>query len=72
MLEVDARGLSCPIPVVRTKSAMDKNPQEPISVLLDSEVSLENVTRLAQSLGYEINLERSGDEYRLNLTPASK
>ncbi len=72
MLEVDARGLSCPIPVVRTKSAMDKNPQEPISVLLDSEVSLENVTRLAQSLGYEINQQRTGDEYHLNLTPASK
>ena len=72
MLEVDARGLSCPIPVVRTKSTMDKNPREPISVLLDSEVSLENVTRLAQSSGYEINLERTGDEYRLNLTPASK
>lgn len=72
MLEVDARGLSCPIPVVRTKSAMDKNPREPISVLLDSIVSLENVTRLAQSLGYEIDQQRTGDDYRLNLTPASK
>ncbi len=72
MLEVDARGLSCPIPVVRTKSVMDKNPREPISVLLDSEVSLENVTRLAQSLGYEIDQQRTGDDYHLNLTPASK
>jgi len=67
MIEVDVRGLSCPIPVVQTKQAMEKNPGEPITVFLESEVSKENVTRLAQSQGYKIKEEKSGNEYRLLL-----
>jgi len=47
MTEVDVRGLSCPIPVVKTKQAMESNPSDEITVLLDSNVSKENVTRLA-------------------------
>ncbi|NIN69442.1 MAG: SirA family protein, partial [Anaerolineae bacterium] len=34
MIEVDVRGFSCPIPVVRTKKAMDENPTEQLSVLV--------------------------------------
>ncbi len=67
MIEVDVRGLSCPIPVVQTKQAMEKNPGEPITVFLESEVSKENVTRLAQSQGYKVKEQKSGGEYRLLL-----
>ena len=67
MIEIDVRGLSCPIPVVQTKQALDKNPGQPITVLLESEVSKENVSRLAQSQGYNVNAEKSGSEYRLIL-----
>jgi TusA-related sulfurtransferase len=28
MVEVDVRGFSCPVPVVRTKKAMEQNPKE--------------------------------------------
>ncbi|MEQ8152138.1 MAG: sulfurtransferase TusA family protein, partial [Smithellaceae bacterium] len=47
MIEVNAKGLSCPIPVVKTKQAMEKNPQEEIVVFVDSNVAKENITRLA-------------------------
>jgi tRNA 2-thiouridine synthesizing protein A len=69
MIEVDARGFSCPIPVVRTKKAIDENPKEQISVLVETAVSRENVTRLAESKGYSIEVEEVADEYRLVLTP---
>jgi tRNA 2-thiouridine synthesizing protein A len=72
MIEVDVRGFSCPIPVVRTKKAFDENPSEPVTVLVESEVSKENVSRLAQSRGYSVEIERIADGYRLVLSPPRK
>ena len=69
MIEVDARGYSCPIPVVKTKKAIDENPKEQVTVLVETAVSKENVSRLAQSKGYSIEVEEVADEYRLVLTP---
>lgn len=54
MVEVDVRGLACPIPVIRTKKAMESNPGEPVTVIVESSVSKENVTRLAESRGYSV------------------
>jgi tRNA 2-thiouridine synthesizing protein A len=70
MTEVDARGLSCPIPVVKTKQAMESNPKHEITVLIDSKVAKENVTRLAESKKYSIEVENTAkDEYKLLLKP---
>jgi len=71
MTEVDVRGLSCPIPVVKTKQAMESNPTDEITVLLDSNVSKENVSRLATSKQYSVNVQAFGnDEYKLVLKPS--
>ena len=72
MIEVDARGFSCPIPVVKTKKAIEENPKEQVAVLVETAVSRENVSRLAQSKGYSVEVEGVGDEYRLVLTPPGK
>ena len=69
MTEVDARGLSCPIPVVKTKQAMESNQADEITVLVDSNVAKENVSRLATSKKYSVNVQSSADdEYKLILT----
>ncbi len=71
MIEVDVRGLSCPIPVVKTKQAMESNPKDEITVLLDSNVSKENVSRLAQSKKYSVSVqETTAEEYKLILKPS--
>lgn len=71
MTEVDARGLSCPIPVAKTKQAMEKNPSNEITVLVDSNVAKENVTRLAASKKYSVTVQAvSNDEYTLMLKPS--
>lgn len=70
MIEVDARGFSCPIPVVRTKKALDANPGKQISVLVETAVSKENVSRLAESRGYSVKVEETSDGYRLQLNPS--
>lgn len=71
MIELDLRGLSCPIPVVKTKQAFEKNPGETIAVLLETSVARENVSRLAESKKYSVKVEAiANEEYRLFLTPA--
>ena len=69
MVEVDVRGFSCPIPVVRTKKAMEQNPKETLTVMVETAVSRENVSRLAESQGYSVEVEEVSGEYRLTLTP---
>jgi len=64
-IEVDVRGLSCPLPVVKTKKALEENPNEAIVVLTDNAVSMENVSRLARSKGYSVNVKQEGDEFHL-------
>jgi tRNA 2-thiouridine synthesizing protein A len=70
MIEIDARGLSCPIPVVKTKKVLEDKPNEIIVVLVDSAVARENVSRLATNIGYKVNMENvAGEELRLTLEP---
>lgn len=70
MVEVDVRGFGCPIPVVKTKKAIEKNPNEQITVLVETTVSKENVSRLAESKKYSVQVEETaGDEYRILLNP---
>ncbi len=72
MTEIDVRGFSCPIPVVKTKKAMQDNLGEVLTVLVETEVSKENVSRLADSRGYSVKEEAVSGEYRLTLTPPGK
>jgi len=70
MIEIDARGLSCPIPVVKTKKAMEGNPAEILQVLVDADVARENVSRLASCRNYEVTIGgAAAGEYRLTLKP---
>ncbi|MGQ9667738.1 MAG: sulfurtransferase TusA family protein [Anaerolineae bacterium] len=63
---VDARGLSCPQPVILTKRAMDKG-HFPIEVWVDTVTSRENVRRLAEKAGLRVQIQQEGDIFRLLL-----
>jgi TusA-related sulfurtransferase len=65
-MEVDARGLVCPQPVILTKKAL-KNEPEQLDVLVDNIAALENVTRYANAMKYDVTKTPNGDEYILNL-----
>ncbi len=64
---VDARGRSCPEPVIMTKDAIESNPNESIQVLVDAQVAVENITRFAKGKGYKVEVEEKGDEYTLTI-----
>lgn len=58
MIEVDCRGLSCPIPVVRTKSELSRlGAGEKLLVTVDNTSARDNVIRLAQSLGCSVQVK---------------
>jgi len=63
---VDARGLSCPQPVILTRQAMEEE-QFPIEVWVDTVTSRENVRRAAERAGLKVQVEAVGDEFKLTL-----
>lgn len=69
-MKIDARGLACPEPVVRTQHAIQSNP-DGVEVLVDNMAAVENITRFAKSRRYEVKVQENGGEYMLTLTKAN-
>jgi TusA-related sulfurtransferase len=68
---VDARGLSCPQPVLLTLEKIQSRGHGELLVLVDTDTSKENVIRAAGSLGWQVkNVEAAGTEYKLTLEKA--
>jgi TusA-related sulfurtransferase len=65
MIEVDARGRSCPEPVVMAKKALDQYDGQEITVQVDTNVAKENVSRLATNSGFSVKLEENGKEVKI-------
>ena len=66
--QVDARGLSCPQPVVLTRKKMDQISKGTIEVLVDIATSRDNVTRMATNQGWQVEVKEKEDEFLLILT----
>jgi tRNA 2-thiouridine synthesizing protein A len=66
---VDARGLSCPQPVLMALSKMREMKSGNLEILVDNEVSKENICRAAAKEGWIIkDLREESDEYSLLFT----
>ena len=66
MTKVDARGLSCPEPVVMLRNAMASG-EDAYEITVDNTVSREHVTRFAEHQGYAVSVSESDGEYTLTL-----
>ena len=63
MITVNAMGDACPIPVIKTKKAMQKvTDAETIEVLVDNEIAVQNVTKMAQSSGGTVTSEKLAEK----------
>ena len=63
---VDARGLSCPQPVLITLNEIKKVNNGEIEILVDTDTSKENVSRAAESQGWEIrDIQEKSEGYRI-------
>ena len=69
-LNVDARGDACPLPVVKAKKAISELKGEgQVEVLVDNEIAVQNLTKMAQQKGYQYSAEKLAElEYRVLFT----
>lgn len=66
---LDARGLSCPQPVLMTLDEIKKLNRGEIEILVDTDTSRENVSRAADSQGWRVkNVQKEGEGYRIVIT----
>ncbi|NLA70876.1 MAG: preprotein translocase subunit TatB [Clostridiaceae bacterium] len=67
MKTIDARGLSCPEPVLLVKRAVLED-EFPFTVLIDDETPRQNIIRYASNNGHEIQLTEQHGEYEIVFT----
>ena len=67
MKELDARGLSCPEPVVMIRKAMASK-ESAYEMVVDNVTAKENVTRYARHQGYQVSVREQDGEYHLSMT----
>jgi len=65
---IDARGYSCPTPVLMVQKAVKQDAPAALDVLVDDHCAVENVTRFATNSGYAVSVTESNGEFRLALT----
>ena len=58
---LDARGLECPLPVVKTKELLKEI--DKVKVLVDNEIAIENLTKFAGVRHYQIVTGDDGDDF---------
>ena len=66
MTTIDARGLSCPEPVILISRAM-KSGESAYEIIVDNRVSRENVTRYAEHQGYTVSVTEADGEFTLSI-----
>jgi tRNA 2-thiouridine synthesizing protein A len=64
---VDARGLSCPQPVVLTQKAI-KEGSTPFNVMVNSEVSKENVLRIVNKFNMKSEVKEEGEDFIITVS----
>ncbi len=62
MIEVDARGLFCPEPLMMAKAAVDKHPGDPIRVLVDTAAARDNISRMLRKAKREFTVAKDGND----------
>ena len=67
MKELDARGPSCPEPVVMIRKAMASQ-ESAYEMVVDNVTAKENVTRYARHQGYQVSVREQDGEYHLSMT----
>ena len=67
---IDCRGLACPLPVVNAKKASEElNSGDVLTVLVDNEIAVQNLTRFSEHKGFGVAAEKKADkEYAVIMT----
>lgn len=74
MIKVNAMGDACPIPVVKTKNAIrELQGGGTVETLVDNEIAVQNLTKMANQKGYEVHSEKLSDnEFKVTMTVSAE
>lgn len=76
MITVNAIGDACPVPVVKTRKAMETiKGAEVVETLVDNEIAVENLKKMAGQMGYQVKdqkLEEGKYSVQIMVTEAKK
>lgn len=64
---IDARGLSCPQPVINAQRKMKEMGNGTFEVIIDTTTSRDNVTRMATKEGWNVETKEEGEDILLIL-----
>ncbi len=67
-MEIDLRGLSCPLPVLKAKRLLEESSKKVVRVLVDRGAPFDNVSRLAEKKGCQVESKETDDGIELKLT----
>ena len=60
---IDCKGMACPLPVVNAKKASEElHTGDVLTVLVDSEIAVQNLTRFAEHKGFGVSAEKKGEK----------
>ena len=60
---IDATGLDCPAPVLKTKKAIEQDHSEEIIITVDNSAAVENVSRFLNYQNYQVSTEVKGNVF---------
>ena len=66
---LDLSGQACPLPVIRTKEALEAGESGEFIVVVDNEAARDNVSRFAQGRGCTVAVAQAGPCYHLTIKP---
>ena len=60
---IDCRGLACPLPVVNAKKAAEElGSGDVLTVLVDNEIAVQNLTRFGEHKGFSVSAEKKAEK----------
>ena len=67
---IDCKGMACPLPVVNAKKAAEElHAGDVLTVLVDNEIAVQNLTRFGEHKGFAVSAEKKGEkEYAVIMT----
>jgi len=70
MVQINSIGDACPLPVIKTKRALNELDSGRLEVLVDNEIAVQNIQRYVQSTGCGFSWERQDGHYRILIEKA--
>lgn len=62
MKEIDCRGLACPAPVLNAKKAIENEGLNEITIIVDNDAAVQNVSRFLGTQNFEVSVQRDGND----------